>query len=131
MLQRREFIKSVLTTIIGLIVWPKKAKALPKQRAKLIFLDDRDKADEFVNKRVRPNKAQEEISFELGKYYEHTTGSMIHIICEADTTIYGKSLIAETSNGMFLPIGKNKENAVNFKEITKEKWMEIFNSCQE
>lgn len=65
--------------------------------------------------------------FELDKYYRHTTGYEIHILCEGETTLRGKGLIAETNGKEELTIvGNKEENAINFIEITKEEWMKNF-----
>ena len=37
------------------------------------------------------------MKFEIGKYYRHTTGRDLAILCEAETTIRGKGLVAETN----------------------------------
>jgi len=37
------------------------------------------------------------MKFEIGKYYRHTTGYELAILCEAETTIRGKGLLAETN----------------------------------
>lgn len=60
--------------------------------------------------------------FEVGKYYRHTTGNMLHAICEVETAIYGETIIAETPFGDFRPIGNTDECAVNWAEIPKEEW---------
>lgn len=65
--------------------------------------------------------------FEVGKYYRHTTGKEISIICEADTTMFGKTLIAEEAGDIkFVAVGGDESHSVNWTEITKEEWMKNF-----
>lgn len=67
------------------------------------------------------------MKFEKGKFYRHTTGQEISIICEADTTAYGNGFVAETNDGeMLMPVGKGESHAENYTEITKEEWMKNF-----
>jgi hypothetical protein len=63
------------------------------------------------------------IKFELGKYYQHTTGSKLYICGIGETHFYGSSLIAENEYGELAPVGKNEENAVNYHEITKNEFI--------
>ena len=64
--------------------------------------------------------------FEIGKYYRHTSGKMMHILCEAETTLYGKTLLAETfgQGEYFRAVGKGKSYCINFVEISKDEWAE-------
>ena len=65
--------------------------------------------------------------FEVGKFYEHTTGKQLAIICEAETTLYGKCLLAEQSDSFeFSAVGKSEDATDNWHEITKEEWMKNF-----
>ena len=68
--------------------------------------------------------------FEIGKYYKHTTGHMLHIVTAAKTTLYGWTHIAEQTgvNGYetFLAVGVDESSAVNYAEIKEEEWMEAF-----
>lgn len=67
------------------------------------------------------------MKFEIGKYYRHTTGHELAILCEAETTIRGKGLVAETNGRDELTlVGESEENAVNYTEITKKEWMKNF-----
>ena len=65
-----------------------------------------------------------DIKFEIGKYYQHTSGKKIHILCEQATTFFGKALLAEDNKGEFLAVGKDKEHAINWKEIQKVNFYE-------
>lgn len=68
------------------------------------------------------------MKFEVGKYYRHTTGHELAILCEAETTIRGKGLVAETNNPKeeLCLVGMSEKHAVNYTEITKEEWMKNF-----
>lgn len=70
------------------------------------------------------------MKFEVGKFYRHTTGICFAILCEAETTMYGRTLIAEQSCGMpvIVAVGSDEASAINFHEITKEEWMLSFSS---
>lgn len=64
------------------------------------------------------------IVFEVGKYYKHTDGTMIHILTEVkETMVYGKAMIAEqTDKEDFIPVGYDEECTINWEEITKEEF---------
>lgn len=65
--------------------------------------------------------------FEIGNYYKHSTGSILHIIGELETTMYGMSLMAEVGGeGKIIAVGKDKSSAVNYRKITKEEWDKCF-----
>jgi len=66
--------------------------------------------------------------FELGKYYRHNSGSLLHVIAEAETVMYGDSLIAENSeNGNLIPVGRSESNAANWVEIEQTEWNQNWN----
>ena len=62
------------------------------------------------------------MKFEVGKYYKHPAGDMLHVVCWADTFMYGSTMIAEDDGGELLAVGDTESNAVNYHEITKEEW---------
>lgn len=67
--------------------------------------------------------------FKLGKCYEHTTGKRMHIVAQAELDIYiSPCFIAETDTGEIIPVGITEEHAVNWQEITREKWLNTFKS---
>ena len=67
--------------------------------------------------------------FEVGKCYEHNSGERIHVVAEMELDIYvSPCLIAETDKGSIIPIGKTDEYTVNFREITREEWLNTFKS---
>ena len=63
------------------------------------------------------------MKFELGKYYQHTTGCKLHICGIADTRIYGICFVGESDLGTLYHIGSEEEKAVNHAEITKEEFL--------
>lgn len=70
------------------------------------------------------------MTFELGKYYKHPTGSMLHVITAAETTLYGWTLIAEQTGvnayETFLAVGADESSVVNYTEISEEEWKKAF-----
>lgn len=66
--------------------------------------------------------------FEIGKFYQHTSGQMISVVCQAETTMYGITFLAEQSDSPdFISVGSDSdEYAENWEEITKEQWMKGF-----
>jgi hypothetical protein len=71
------------------------------------------------------------MKFELGKFYEHTTGSRIYIAGCVSSIVYGVTFIGEDAYGDFSPVGFGEDNAVNYKEITKEQFLsKSLSKCQ-
>lgn len=66
------------------------------------------------------------MKFEIGKYYKHTTGSMLHIVSAAKTTMWGWTTIAETNKSELIAVGSDESAAVNYTEIKEEEWMTAF-----
>ncbi len=65
--------------------------------------------------------------FEIGKYYKHSSGGMMHIVGEVKTTMYGKCLVAETTEHYDLkPVGRNKSATENWVESNEQEWMTNF-----
>lgn len=83
----------------------------------------------LLNERQRALKDSKPkpLKFEVGKFYKHTAGTKIAVLCEADTTLYGNTLLAESAgcNG-FRAVGKDESCTANWHEITKEEWMQSF-----
>ena len=106
-------------------------------------------------KRRTDNGGGMNMRFEIGKYYKHTTGEMLHILGLLDTTIYGNNvLIAEVARGgcncglepgrddpilpeqqaqpccnhyeTFMAVGQSEDSATNYYESTEEEWMKNF-----
>lgn len=66
--------------------------------------------------------------FEIGKYYKHSGGGFLHILCEAKTTMWVDALVAETSghDHGIAPVGKDECSAQNWEETTEVEWMKNF-----
>jgi hypothetical protein len=64
------------------------------------------------------------MKFELGKFYEHTTGSRLYIAGVMQSMFYGMTFVGEDEYGEFSPVGSTEDNAVNYKEITKEQFLD-------
>ena len=63
------------------------------------------------------------MKFELGKYYQHTTGMKLHICGLSDTYYHGRCFVGENNKGELLPVGSDEASAVNFHEISKEQFI--------
>lgn len=67
------------------------------------------------------------MKFEVGKYYKHTGGRMLHIVGGLQTTRYGGCLVAEQSNSTYLmAIAQDEGAAINWEETTEYEWMKNF-----
>lgn len=70
------------------------------------------------------------MQFEIGKYYKHTTGyHMLHVLVEIDTTVYGRTKLAEIvgiGNERLVAVGDNESDAANYVEANEEEWMKKF-----
>lgn len=64
--------------------------------------------------------------FEIGKYYKHSSGKIIHILGRVETTSYGYCLVAETSSGVLVPVGEHDDAIIGWEELTREEWMKNF-----
>ena len=61
--------------------------------------------------------------FELGKYYKHESGKMMHVLVEANTTVYGdNTLIAEDDFGNLIPVGRSEYHCKNYTEVQQDEW---------
>jgi hypothetical protein len=61
--------------------------------------------------------------FEIGKYYKHTCGSVLHICGCAETHVFGWTLIGDNKTGELIPIGSGESHAVNYVEIKKDEFL--------
>lgn len=67
------------------------------------------------------------MGFKVGRYYRHTTELIAHVLCEVNTTLYGTTMIAETSNSpYFISLGRDADDFANWIETTEEDWMANF-----
>lgn len=64
--------------------------------------------------------------FEIGKYYKHSVGGMLHIVSSANTTMWGWCFIAESTDSRLRPVGNDDVSATNYIESTEEEWMKNF-----
>lgn len=64
--------------------------------------------------------------FEIGKYYKHSGGGMLHIVSSAKTTMWGWTTIAETNDARLQPVGNDETSATNYIESTEEEWVKNF-----
>jgi len=71
-------------------------------------------------------KEEKPLRFEIGKYYRHPWSEDMAILCFAETTAYGKTLIAETAgkhNSGVRCVGYDDDGyAQGWYEITAEDW---------
>ena len=63
-------------------------------------------------------------SFEVGRYYRHSSGGCMHIVGSVKTDTYGWTLIGEDKSGNIRPVGIGEGYAENWYEITEEDWKE-------
>lgn len=64
--------------------------------------------------------------FEPGKYYRHAAGQMIATLGYMETTMWGKTLVAESVDGL-CPVGWDSDDyAQNWTEVSKEEWLKNF-----
>lgn len=67
--------------------------------------------------------------FEIGKYYRHNGGGVMHIVGACKTTLYGWCLVAEEHGSSDLkPVGSDDSAAVNWEETTSEVWESGFSA---
>lgn len=67
------------------------------------------------------------MKFEVGKYYRHTSGEEMAIVGMVNTTMYGTTLVAESSlQGDLKPVGMGEDHAVNWVEIPQSDWFKNF-----
>ncbi len=65
--------------------------------------------------------------FEVGKYYKHSGGGVIHIVGAVKTTTYGWTLVAEEHCSSQLKlVGQGVGYAENWSETTVEHWLSGF-----
>ena len=68
--------------------------------------------------------------FEIGKCYKHSAGNMMKILCKAESTVWGTTLVGEqagTRNHSLVPVGWDSEDyTANWEEITHDEWMTNF-----
>ena len=70
-------------------------------------------------------------NFEIGKYYQHSSGNCMHIVGSANTSTYGWTLIGEEISGNLRPVGVGEGYAENWYEISEEDWFEAFDGTDQ
>lgn len=83
-----------------------------------------------VDHQVQQVQPDEPFKFEVGKYYQHTTGTMLHILGFVQSTMWGLTMVGEECGPgipQLVPCGwDSTDYTQNYKEITKEEWMTNF-----
>ena len=64
---------------------------------------------------AKPKKA---IKFQVGNYYQHSEGRVMHIIGEVNSFSYGISLLAETDDGRLSLVGMDEASAENWHQVS-------------
>ena len=65
--------------------------------------------------------------FKVGGFYKHKTAGLMHIVGAVPTTLYGWTLVAETTQSAILKtIGQGLGYTVGWAETTEEDWMTYF-----
>lgn len=57
------------------------------------------------------------MKFQIGKYYQHTTGEVMHVICHVSTFFHGDTMLAESEGGLS-PVGKDECSAQNWIQVS-------------
>ena len=69
------------------------------------------------------------MDFEIRKYYRHATGQELAILCEVQTTMWGRTFVAEVAGRGFgpglMPISGDTSSS-SWVEISREEWMRNF-----
>ena len=63
--------------------------------------------------------------FEVGKCYEHRTGAAMHVLVETESTIWGLTRIAESSQGELIPVTNTPTGRMFWSECTYERWLDL------
>jgi len=70
------------------------------------------------------------MQFEVGKFYRHSGGQVMHILAQVETTgFFNPCLVGESpSNVNFQPVGTDEDSAVNWEEIPQhiyyQEWLQ-------
>ena len=82
---------------------------------------------ELTDERYQKGNEVNKMTFKIGKFYRHTSGRCLHILCRQDTTMWGSTLIAEGSHSSNLqPVGGDEDASANWSEITQQEWLVNF-----
>ena len=68
--------------------------------------------------------SQNGFKFELGKYYQHTNGSKLHVCGVLSTDNFGLCFAGEDIHGDIYAIGTTSDYAVDFNEISQDEFLD-------
>jgi len=58
------------------------------------------------------------MKFGIGKFYQHSSGDIMHIISRVTTTFYGEGLLSESRQGDLTLVGDDEDHALNWHEVS-------------
>ena len=58
------------------------------------------------------------MKFQIGQYYQHTTGRVICILGQIHTFFHGSCLLAEEDTGTLIPVGSDEVSAQNWHQVS-------------
>jgi hypothetical protein len=58
------------------------------------------------------------MKFQIGQYYQHTTGRVICILGQIHTFFHGSCLLAEEDTGTLIPVGFDQVSAQNWHQVS-------------
>ena len=58
------------------------------------------------------------MKFQLGNYYQHSGGRVIHIIGTLNTFFYGNGLVSEDEEGNLSRVGDDEASAMNWHQVS-------------
>lgn len=84
---------------------------------------------EEMRRVLTPDNCQtSEVIFRVGGCYQHTTGELMRVLCQANTYLYGDGvLIAESpqSTPDFIAVGCDPAHSVNWREISEPQYLQL------
>lgn len=75
-----------------------------------------------VQGKLRPR----DLRFQVGRFYEHSSGDKIHVLESLLTTMWRQTLVVEVAGGELRAVGSDSASAENYHEITYARWMGDF-----
>ena len=57
------------------------------------------------------------MKFEIGKYYQHTSGTIMNIIGPVKTFFYGDGLLSESDDGSLMAVGQSEDATINWHKV--------------
>ncbi len=58
------------------------------------------------------------MKFQIGRFYQHSSGKVIRIIDKTSTFFHGHCLLAECDNGKLIPISRDESATDNYHEVS-------------